>query len=653
MEKLFKLPPFKIEPSLSIQEVKQTVGWNISAFNLPKVWEHSEGEGIKIAVLDSTPKWSPIICKDEKTKEIKILTIEEIFDSQHSKIVITDKNEQVRKVSNLFVWNGHSHHGKNWQKIIHVLRHPYKGLIKRVNVRGGLVDVTPNHSLLNKSGRIVAANDVKVGQSLSFSGLKQFNLLDGLFFKGNRDLAWLLGFFAAEGSAHSSASSKYIVSLSQKEIAPLEKSQKIFKEQFNVHSRIDKNADIYKLNISNRGLWHFIKSNCVDKNGEKRVPNSIINAPIDIQRAFLEGYNLGDGYHKECRFSWEFHHWTTKSQILSAGLLVLNKLCLNQEYSVQCRLDKPNIIQISLNQPESKKNILSRREITKILDIEYDDFVYDLETEDHTFGCGVGPIRIHNTGCDLHHNDLEENLLPGMNFIEKGKPPLDPKAFHGTHVTGIICASNNELGVVGVAPKAKVIPVKVMDNKGVGSLESIVPGVKWAADQGVDIICMSLGSPNPLAPLRRAIQYAANKGIIIFCAAGNIGKTKDVFYPACYPETVAIGSINENFDRSSFSNTGSNLDFLAPGGSILSTIPTSWYGVLSGTSQAAPWAAGVAALYLSHQRKNFPDKPIKGSQAFIDLFKKHTLPVKSEKFRNNFFQGFGIISTDDFINWNG
>lgn len=263
-----------------------------------------------------------------------------------------------------------------------------------------------------------------------------------------------------------------------------------------------------------------------------------------------------------------------------------------------------------------------------------------------TQGEGV-KIAVLDSGCDISHPDLIDNLLPGINLINTSKPPLDDNG-HATHAIGIICASNNDIGVVGSAPKSKVMPVKVLDKSGNGDLGTVAIGIRWAVDNGADFISMSLGSPRPLQNIRKAIQYAASKGVVVFCAAGNLGLTKDVFFPGAYPETISIGSIDENFDRSKFSNTGNNLDFLAPGGKILSTIPGNWYGIMSGTSMACPWVVGIAALCLSWQRKNKPETPLKGAQAFRDLFAKHCIPLKGKN-NKKFYQGFGIINPRELL----
>lgn len=268
---------------------------------------------------------------------------------------------------------------------------------------------------------------------------------------------------------------------------------------------------------------------------------------------------------------------------------------------------------------------------------------------DKTQGEGV-VIAVIDTGCDLTHPDLIRNLLPGVNLIQPGKEPIDDNN-HGTHSIGIICAENNDIGVVGVAPKCKVIPIKAMDSKGNGNLEAVCKGIKLAIDRNADIICLSIGCPNPLGQLRKIIQSAVKKGIPVICAAGNAGNSKDIYYPAAYPETIAVGSIDEDFDRSDFSCTGHNLDFMAPGGKILSTVPKDWYAILSGTSMAAPFVAGLCALLLSYSRKSGNIK-LASVNDYRKLFRQYSIPISNKQYAGDgFFQGFGIIDPRKFMEW--
>ena len=179
-------------------------------------------------------------------------------------------------------------------------------------------------------------------------------------------------------------------------------------------------------------------------------------------------------------------------------------------------------------------------------------------------------VAVIDTGCDLDHPDLKDNLLDnGYDFINDNDDPSDDNG-HGSHVAGTIAASNNGLGMVGVAPKAKILPIKSLAADGSGGLKEIVLGILWAVEMNVDIITMSLGTPYHSKALHDAVKLASSRGILIFCAAGNSGYRDNIMYPARYPETISIAAIDENLNRTDFSCSGNSLDFLAPGHNILS-----------------------------------------------------------------------------------
>ena len=260
-------------------------------------------------------------------------------------------------------------------------------------------------------------------------------------------------------------------------------------------------------------------------------------------------------------------------------------------------------------------------------------------------------VAVIDTGCDLNHEDLKNNLLQGKNFIQKNKDPIDYNS-HGTHVAGTICAENNSVGMIGVAPKAKVIPIKALDDDGSGNTENVANAIVWAADNGADFITMSLGSPNDMPIIRKAVQYALSKKCITFCAAGNAGPTREIFFPANYPETIGIGSIDQNFERAGFSCTGDDLDFLAPGVKIFSTVPSNWYAYMSGTSMSTPFVVGCAALLLSYARINNLNIKLENDEDYRKAFKKKTISLKNREFSGKkFFEGFGIIDPRQFEEW--
>lgn len=263
-------------------------------------------------------------------------------------------------------------------------------------------------------------------------------------------------------------------------------------------------------------------------------------------------------------------------------------------------------------------------------------------------------VAVIDSGCDLEHIDLKDNLVEGKNFVEEGMPPID-SGEHGTHVSGIIASSDNSEGVVGVAPKAKIMPLKVLNSYGMGNKENVAKAIVYAVDHGADLITMSLGSRTPVDAVKEAIDYANSKSVVCFVAAGNAGSTKQLLYPAAYTTCISIGAVDENCMRADFSCTGPNLDFVAPGVKIYSTVPKNSYAFLSGTSMSCPFAVGTAALVLSERRK----LDLQAKLAIDDyrqILKSNTLPIKNLDMKLDqqgvrFWQGMGIINPSEFEEW--
>jgi major intracellular serine protease len=250
-------------------------------------------------------------------------------------------------------------------------------------------------------------------------------------------------------------------------------------------------------------------------------------------------------------------------------------------------------------------------------------------------------IAVIDTGCDLYHPDLKDNLIQGKNFISK-TDPIDDNG-HGTHVSGTIAAQNNSTGIVGVAPKSKIIPIKALNSEGNGNNSIIAKAIVWAANNNANFITMSLGSPYDSSEIKSAINHANKKGCVVFCAAGNSGPDTEIMYPARYNNTIAIGSIGQQLNRSQFTCAGEELDFLSPGENILSCMPNNNYAIMSGTSMANPFAVGCAALAASYAKK-IKNNSLKTYLDYINLFKLNTLKLKDKKFINQKkYEGYGII----------
>ena len=225
-------------------------------------------------------------------------------------------------------------------------------------------------------------------------------------------------------------------------------------------------------------------------------------------------------------------------------------------------------------------------------------------------------VAVLDTGIDTNHPDLQPNIIGGRNFTKEGRSD-DYRDFngHGTHVAGTIAACENDGGVVGVAPKAKLLVCKVLDRNGSGGYDSIIDGINYAANwkgpngERVRILNMSLGGPYNDRNLEKAILNACAKGVLVVVASGNEGdnrqETYEFGYPALYNECITIAACNDGKELASFSNNHLQVDAIGPGVKILSTYPTSQYAILSGTSMATPHIAGALALVIKIGEKAF------------------------------------------------
>lgn len=224
-------------------------------------------------------------------------------------------------------------------------------------------------------------------------------------------------------------------------------------------------------------------------------------------------------------------------------------------------------------------------------------------------------VAVLDTGVDSGHPDLAGSLVPGFDAI-RSQPTINGSDAHGhgTHVAGLIAGHGK---VTGIAPAAKIMPIKVMDRNGFGTTYNIVSGIIWAVNHGADVLNMSIGSPTPDPAERSAVKWARGRGVLVIAAAGNDGTSAPV-YPAAYGASasdanatdpvIGVGAVDSAGLRGWFSQENLSVDVAAPGVKLLSTFPAGkgGYAWESGTSMASPYVAGVAALGLSYARRAHP-----------------------------------------------
>ncbi|MFF2533229.1 S8 family serine peptidase [Brevibacillus sp. NPDC058079] len=213
-------------------------------------------------------------------------------------------------------------------------------------------------------------------------------------------------------------------------------------------------------------------------------------------------------------------------------------------------------------------------------------------------------IAVLDSGADYKHPDLKDNLLPGVNLVNPGRSAQDDNG-HGTEVTGVLAASgNNSIGVSGVLWNAKILPIKVLAKNGDTTVQTLAKGINTALDRGAKVIVMSLSSMAYSKELANAVQRAEISGAVLIAASGN--ESSRVAYPAAYPTVLAVGAVRSNNEVLYQSNTGPELNLVAPGFNVYTTKLGGKYGSFSGTSAAAPQVAGAAALILARHPKLSP-----------------------------------------------
>jgi type VII secretion-associated serine protease mycosin len=237
------------------------------------------------------------------------------------------------------------------------------------------------------------------------------------------------------------------------------------------------------------------------------------------------------------------------------------------------------------------------------------DFLNVARAHRITQGAGV-TVAVIDTGVDAGHRDLTGTILAGTDLTptpvgkRDGRTDLDG---HGTAMAGLIVAHGHgaESGALGIAPRARVLPVRNREFGGVGGITGVAESIDWAVAHGARVISMSFGVPEPEEPMRAAVEAAQRADVVLVAAVGNQPLAQAVQYPAAYPGVLAVGGIDRRGSHAGVSVTGPEVALAAPAVDVVSTDRrgNSGYSRGEGTSGATAMVAGVAALI----RARYPD----------------------------------------------
>jgi thermitase len=292
--------------------------------------------------------------------------------------------------------------------------------------------------------------------------------------------------------------------------------------------------------------------------------------------------------------------------------------------------------------------------------------IYLDEAQAFTEGDAAITVAVLDTGVALDHPELRHAMLEGFDFVhiidgadefigdylEADELP-DDEVGHGTHVAGIVVGKGSRMPR-GVAPRCRLLPVRVLATMekqgrrmGAGLIENINAGVKYAVDQGADVINMSLGVKHEGGglPHKEVIDYARRKGVTIVAASGNDGQ-QEMYYPGAFESVIAVGAMDGQGAVADFSTYGDQVSFIAPGVDVYSTCLDNAYAFSTGTSHAAPFVTGAVALLKSYARKK--------GRRLSDAQIKHVLKHTGDKVDGNFKHrkaGYGRLNLEDAMRY--
>lgn len=236
-------------------------------------------------------------------------------------------------------------------------------------------------------------------------------------------------------------------------------------------------------------------------------------------------------------------------------------------------------------------------------------------------------IGVVDTCFDVTHPMLADNFVCGKNFSDDGRSVDDITGnhYHGTAVASLACGKYYNYRCYGIAPNAKLVCAKVLNESGRGSHQAITNGINYCVEQGCDIINCSIGCESDSLIMQEAVKNAVKNGVSIVVSSGNdghddIGTIDELSYPGSYPESICVGAIDCAYHVADFSNSNNCVDIVAPGVNVLTAYPQNRHAFCDGTSFASPIIAGCLALLKQKFRIDYKRDPSE-SELYAQLIK--------------------------------
>jgi intein/homing endonuclease len=404
----------------------------IGRYAITMTQEKCKEIGLEVIYGDSITEETPIIIKDGNL--IDIINIKDLFDRYEHSNTIIDKKLYSTPDKDVYVWsNG------EWVKVRRVMKHKFNKKIYRIKIKDSYVKVTQDHSLFLENGEEVRPSEIEVGNRILRSKLPEIE-----FNNIQSNWAFALGLFIADGSCNTyyypkKKHTKYTWAINNKNKKLLEQCQELLPFKTVILDTL-KSSNVYKLvpysekikNIKKicrcgrkvlaRGLCSrcyqqaeregtlddYLGHNniskkvtkqwrewCYNSLGQKRIPNFVFNFSKESKIKFLEGLFAGDGY-SDKKYKYKFQNYNTNSHQLALGIQILIKSITGQDVNYKTRKDKIDNIALQFNSPNPIKKLQKiSNQVKEILEIDYDNYVYDIETDNGKFN--VGTIVCHNT----------------------------------------------------------------------------------------------------------------------------------------------------------------------------------------------------------------------------------------------------------------